>query len=139
MKKVWIVSLIAGLGLLAACSKPVNDDDTGNFIRLHECKPLPGSNDMRLCFESVLTDSRCPSDVVCIWQGTAVARFSIEKNDARIHELTLSTNGVAPYRRDTTVAGYKIEFINLHPYPQTNRTSPVPDNEIKAEVKITKL
>jgi len=33
--------------------------------------------------------------------------------------------------------GYKIEFVNLSPYPGTVQT-PVPADQIKAELKITK-
>jgi hypothetical protein len=42
------------------------------------------------------------------------------------------------YNKDTSLFGYKFEFINLSPYPGTVPT-PVPDDKIKAEVRITRL
>jgi len=124
--------------MVNACKKSANHTETTRSIRLHECTPLAGEGDLRLCFESVISDSRCPANAVCAWSGTAIAQFSIEKNDARIHELTLASPLPVSQSRDTIVAGYKIEFINLYPYPGTV-PMPVPDSEIKAEVKITKL
>jgi hypothetical protein len=42
------------------------------------------------------------------------------------------------YNRDTALLRYKIEFINLSPYPGT-APIPLPPDKIKAEIKITKL
>jgi hypothetical protein len=139
MKYRGIVIAIICLGVLSACEKSATDiEGATRTIQLHECTPLPGSSDSRLCFESVVSDSRCPANANCIWGGTAIARFSIAKHDARIHVLTLATPLPVTYGRDTVVAGYKIEFVNLHPYPSLG-APPVPASEIKAEVKITKL
>jgi hypothetical protein len=41
------------------------------------------------------------------------------------------------YTKDTVIAGYKIEFINLSPYPGTV-ADPIPDSQRKAELKVTK-
>ena len=97
-----------------------------------------GGNDVRLCFDSVISDSRCPANAMCIWQGTATARFSLTKNKEKI-SFVLSTLKQAPtYTKDTTLMGYKIEFVNLTPYPGTV-PNPIPVEKIKAELKITKL
>ena len=41
------------------------------------------------------------------------------------------------YTKDTIIGGYKIEFINLLPYPGTF-TPPAQDSDVKAELKISK-
>lgn len=94
-------------------------------------------NNLRLCFDSLITDSRCPANAMCIWQGTATAKFSFTK-DNETKTFVLSTLDMPPtYTKDTVLMGYKIEFVNLSPYPGTV-PMPVPDDKIKAELKITK-
>ena len=96
-----------------------------------------GGNNLRLCFDSLISDSRCPANAVCGWAGTAIAKFSFTKdNETKI--FVLSTLDMSPtYRKDTILMGYKIEFVNLSPYPGT-APQPVPADKIKAELKITK-
>jgi hypothetical protein len=94
-------------------------------------------NNLRLCFDSLITDSRCPANAMCIWQGTATAKFSFTK-DNETKTFVLSTLDMPPtYTKDTVLMGYKIEFVNLSPYPGTV-PMPVPADKIKAELKITK-
>ena len=63
--------------------------------------------------------------------------FSFTKN-GDTHRFSLSTLTLKPnYTKDTVIAGYKIEFINLSPYPGTV-ADPIPDSQRKAELKITK-
>lgn len=96
-----------------------------------------GGNNLKLCFDSLLSDSRCPANAMCIWQGTATAKFSLTK-DHETRTFVLSTIDMPPtYKKDTVLMGYKIEFVNLTPYPGTV-PAPVPADQIKAELKITK-
>ena len=107
-------------------------------LKLHEfAKGKIAGDDLTLSFDKVASDSRCPANAVCIWQGAATAKFSFTKN-GELHSFDLSTITKSPaYAKDTTIAGYKIEFINLSPYPGTF-TPPAPDDQIRAELKITK-
>ena len=122
-----------------SCSKSGNKFKEGTVeLKLSECENgnIAG-DDLKLCFNAVVSDSRCPANVVCVWQGAATATFSFTKN-GDTHRFDLSTITMKPnYSKDTVIAGYKIEFINLLPYPGTF-TPPAPDNQIKAELKITK-
>jgi hypothetical protein len=95
-----------------------------------------GGYDLRLCFDSLISDSRCPANAMCIWQGTATAKFSLTKN-GETKTFVLNTLHQPPtYTKDTVLMGYKIEFVNLSPYPGT-APMPVPADKIKAELKIT--
>ena len=95
-----------------------------------------GSDNLTLCVDSVLEDSRCPSDVVCVWAGRAVVKFSLIKNE-QTYPFALSTlNMPNSYKKDTIISGYKIELINLHPYPRFS--SPAPNSKYIAEVRISK-
>ena len=122
-----------------SCSKSGNKFKEGTVeLKLSECENgnIAG-DDLKLCFNAVVSDSRCPANVVCVWQGAATATFSFTKN-GDTHRFDLSTITMKPnYSKDTVIAGYKIEFINLLPYPGTF-TPPAPNSQIKAELKITK-
>ena len=101
------------------------------------CNGDIGGNNLRLCFDSLISDSRCPANAVCGWAGTAIAKFSLTNNN-ETEIFVLSTLDMFPtYTRDTVLMGYKIEFVNLSPYPGTV-PMPVPADKIKAELKITK-
>lgn len=95
-----------------------------------------GGDNLRLCFDSLIGDSRCPANAVCVWEGSTVAKFSLRKNGEST-SFTLATLKHGSYNKDTVLMGYKIEFVNLSPYPGTVPT-PVPADQVKAELKITK-
>ena len=71
------------------------------------------------CFDSVVTDSRCPVHVLCIWAGEAIVRFKITSdNNTKYLNLYTHTN-------DADVNGYKLSLIDLLPYPTAGqRTKP---------------
>jgi hypothetical protein len=134
-----ILLFITLTAFVNSCSKSGNRLREGTIeLKLSDCeKGNIEGDDLKVCFEAVVGDSRCPANAVCVWQGAATASFSFTKN-GDTHRFNLSTIAMKPnYTKDTVIAGYKIEFINLSPYPGTVST-PVPDDQIKAELKITK-
>ncbi|MEI9807362.1 MAG: hypothetical protein WDO16_05455 [Bacteroidota bacterium] len=137
-----MIALITCIGFLCACTKsiaPGAEDDDSSYIKLSDCADSTFAGEtVRLCFDSVVADSRCPKNVICIWQGAAVGKFTFTKL-AETHTLTLATITSGPaFRKDTTISGYKIELLDLIPYPETPGSAP-PSAEVKAKVKITKL
>ena len=88
------------------------------------------TNQLSICFDSVLTDSRCPENVVCIWAGEAIARFRImnRQNDPRFLDLYTGTV-------DTIVNGYKLSFLDLLPYPNTEIPRDIEDYKAKLLIK----
>ena len=140
MKTFLIILSFAAISLGISCSKSGDKRLTEGTIELtlHESAEGGIKGDrVKLGFDAVVSDSRCPANAMCIWQGAATATFSFTKNGDS-HRFNLSTIKMEPhYTKDTVIAGYKIEFIHLLPYPGTF-TPPAPDSQIKAELKITK-
>ena len=134
-----ILLFITLTAFVNSCSKSGNKFKEGTIeLKLSDCENgnIAG-DDLKLCFDKVVSDSRCPANAMCIWQGAATASFSFTKN-SDTHRFNLSTITLKPnYTKDTVIAGYKIEFINLSPYPGAV-AEPIPDNQRKAELKITK-
>jgi hypothetical protein len=134
-----ILLFITLTAFVNSCSKSGGKFREGTIeLKLSDCENGSiSADDLKLCFEAVVNDSRCPANAVCIWQGAAKATFSFTKNKDN-HRFDLSTITMKPnYTKDTVIAGYKIEFINLSPYPGTV-ADPIPDSQRKAELKITK-
>ena len=134
-----ILLFITLTAFVNSCSKSGNKFKEGTIeLKLSDCEDgnIAG-DDLKLCFDAVVSDSRCPANAVCIWQGAATATFSFAKNN-NTHRFNLSTITMKPnYTKDTVIAGYKIEFIDLSPYPGTV-ADPIPNSQKKAKLKITK-
>ena len=140
MKTFLIILAVATISLGNSCSKSGDKRLTEGTIELKLHESAEGSikgDRVKLVFDAVVSDSRCPANTMCIWQGAATATFSFTKNGDS-HRFNLSTLDMEPnYTKDTVIGGYKIEFIHLLPYPGTF-TPPAPDSQIKAELKITR-
>ncbi len=66
--------------------------------------------DIWLLFDSLITDSRCPIGVLCIWKGNA--EVSLTFNSISFH---LNTN--TSFTSDTTISTFHIDLIDVQPYP----------------------
>jgi hypothetical protein len=83
--------------------------------------------------DTVLEDSRCPSGVMCAWEGNAEVRFDFIQNKK---STKFSLNTANSFRKDTLIAGYKIHMIRVVPYPVYPDF--IKQKDYKAIVKITK-
>jgi hypothetical protein len=72
-------------------------------------------NGTRLTFRLVREDSRCPTDVTCIWAGDAKIDVTISRNgssdDTRILSLT-------PPNNEVSSGDLQIRFVGLTPIPR---------------------
>lgn len=95
------------------------------------------SNDlMTIYLDSVISDSRCPMDVYCIWEGNAAVNFVVTI-DATEHLITLNTSGGANFPSDTILNEYSIALTNLLPYPESTGT--IAQDEYEASVIVKAL
>lgn len=84
-----------------------------------------------ICLDSVFNDSRCPTGLVCIWEGDAVATFSIMKND-NVHSINLHTNN--SFQNDTVIDGITIKLLSIMPYPIAD--AQIDPKDYKVEISI---
>ena len=90
-----------------------------------------GSDQLKLCYDSLIEESRCPANANCVWQGVAKARFRFFINDQE-HAFYLSTlNFSTQYKIDTMIGGYTLKLVDIYPYPGTT-------GQDRAEVEIIK-
>jgi type 1 fimbria pilin len=93
-------------------------------IKVHETVHA-GDESSTLTFNSVLEDSRCPADVVCIWAGNAKASFTFT-TDSGEETFLLNTLGGSDMPSDTVIGGFRIKLDGLNP-------APISTNEIKPD------
>lgn len=72
-------------------------------------------NQMYLCLDSVLNDSRCPIGMYCYIAGNATVRFKYEKFNSAPILFNLITNPISP--KYVIIDEYKFTLIDLSPYP----------------------
>lgn len=128
MKKILFASILA-TAVGCAGSAPTSDSleslqakqvDTNAAFTLErgESASLDGGA-LVITFVEVAADSRCPADVVCVWQGDAAMVFQLSSRVLRIAaRLDTLHTGVDP--RTGSYAGYSIAVTELAPYPHSS-------------------
>jgi hypothetical protein len=87
---------------------------------------------IRIGFQGVLGDSRCPADAVCILGGDAIVRLDVLASSGTVSTYDLHTGDMKPARHgDLTIA-----LENLSPYPFSGRT--IAPGEYRATLHVTR-
>lgn len=81
-----------------------------------------GPVDLTVTFEAVTGDSRCPSDVVCIWAGDAAVRLQLSGEATGDLVLHTPTETIGP--RSGVAGRFRVELLELTPQPHTGRPRP---------------
>lgn len=128
--RTLLSALLASFVLACANSKPPaepNDDEpqtkvvpTNVEFTLRRGESASAGGGMLLVtFLAVGNDSRCPADVVCVWEGDAELRFRLasERSDAAALIDTLHTT-LQP--RAVSYLGYTVTVKGLQPYPYSS-------------------
>ena len=82
-----------------------------------------------LSFDSLITDSRCPIGVLCVWEGNA-------KVSLIFNSIQFNLNTHALFIEDTTISSYHIDLINVWPYPHID--SLYTDDQYSVKIRVTK-
>jgi hypothetical protein len=114
----------------AASAKPVIQVDVGREFEIavgQEAK-VQGTR-VVIRFRGVTNDSRCPSDVQCVWAGNAVAAFGLSGDGAADAALNTTLDP-----KSIRYAGYTITLLAMKPVPKSG--SAIPALEYVATVRV---
>jgi len=79
--------------------------------------------DKSIRFKEVISDSRCPKDVTCVWAGEAKVMIEIFEKGKLINEKLVVINAYAideiPLQFSAEGGIYSITAFRLFPYPST--------------------
>jgi hypothetical protein len=106
-------------------TKPKTSPEAPRLGREFKLRPgqqisLQGTK-LRIQFTAVANDSRCPSDVTCVWAGNAAVRLNVSTNRRDGKSLTLNTAKVSSLANEAEYRGYKVKLVDLTPYPRSNQ------------------
>jgi len=75
---------------------------------------------IKLKFVDVLDDSRCPSDVECVWEGTVSLMINIKYSRQDLGDFILNSSNL----QKVSFMGYYVKFKELEPYPISTEIIP---------------
>lgn len=121
--------LLTGCSLLLGCSTALNLNFTENQamarvgkefqIKVGQQLKLEGA-DLQVKFTGVPQDSRCPTNVNCVWAGNA--EVSLEwVVDKCPTSITLNTHAASGKGDESKVGGFRVKLIKLEPYPHSEK------------------
>ena len=105
-----------------------------NFELAFDQSAISTDGTVEVHFKSVESDSRCPSDVICIWAGEASIALTISMGNTDV-DVTLSTH--PDFGPVDTVDQYIFTLVNLAPYPISSQQ--YNDEDYSAELLVEKL
>ncbi len=128
MRSSFILLLLASVACSSAQVGPNNNDP----LELEPGTEVVSDDGLRVRLVRV-EESRCLTDVVCVWAGNAKGFFVV----------TLASGGAAQFALNTAVEpksvdalGYRVTLLEIRPGPGT-QNSPTPQSQYRASVKVT--
>ena len=106
---------------LAACDGSPSQPDrvpTGQLFDLRVGDSALTTDDLRIRFDTVRSDSRFPLDALCVRAGEAVIALTISRGGEIPVGRELDTT---PARSSTTFQNFTITLSSLQPYPHSGR------------------
>ncbi len=119
MKKIMYVLLLALI--FGSCTKV----EQFNTYDIKVGDTIDHDKELSVTLQKI-EDSRCPKDVVCVWEGEVEASLVLDLDEASDYFVVVSS-----MRPDTTIAGYKFTLIEVTPYPESTETIPQEDYVVR--------
>ena len=135
----WATLLIAALATACASDAPSSPSGPVNAqvtLAAGETTNLT-SADVRIRFDGVTGDSRCPGDAICIQGGDAIVHVSVGRIGAGAGDamatFELHTGSLQP----ATFNGLTLTLENLSPYPFSS-LPPIKPGDYRATLRFTR-
>lgn len=124
--------------LLVGASYAQETDSIINFNSLLRTGEMFSFEDKSIQFKKVISDSRCPKDVTCIWAGEAKVLIAVMENGKQVKEeiITLSAAKDFKFSFSDSKGLYNLNSIDLFPYPVS--THKIKDSEYCLEIELSK-
>jgi hypothetical protein len=130
-----LAALALALALVPACrdrvanpTVPVPSDFTLAVGQHVTVEP----DDVEIRFREVQADSRCPTNVMCFWQGEADVQLTLTDATRQTQRVGISVQGHGSGSAEAM--GYRITAVRLDPYPQG--AGPIPQSAYRVTLHI---
>lgn len=117
------LALFLTLSALAGCASPSKESDPGlgqEFTLTAGREVLLKGEGLKVRFDSVVEDGRCPPEVKCVWQGNAKIRLRLVKapeGEGLIELNTAEGHDPKKFPAVGTYFGYKVRLVWLSSRP----------------------
>jgi hypothetical protein len=81
-------------------------------------------------FIEVTEDSRCPSDVACIWQGQVTVGLNLTKNGKNFGKLNLTLSPDGNNLAMQSFDRYTVKLMQVLPYPKSDQKTRIADYSV---------
>lgn len=126
-----LLPFMAG-SLLAGCTLVTEAQLDQEFRLAPGQSAILAGTDLVVTFREVASDSRCPSQVVCIWAGNGVVTVTVRREGVE-EDHTLGT----PTGPEEVVSGpYAIRITGLDPEPEEGETIPPGDYRVRLRITL---
>lgn len=88
-------------------------------LRVGESAVVTGG--LKVTFDRVVSDSRCPIDAICVWAGEAVLALKLSRGTDAPVEREVRADSSSP---EVSHLSYRIKAVALAPYPRSDRKTP---------------
>jgi hypothetical protein len=140
MLRVWFslsIILLFCLPFWASCASET-EEITANLgqefsLSIGQTAVIDGE-ELKLKLLEVISDSRCPEDVTCVWQGQASCLVEITYLES-LHRVTLTQPGLTGEPSEIDFKEYNIRF-NLTPYPEAGKE--IKEGDYRLQLVVTK-
>jgi hypothetical protein len=120
--------IIINLVLLALFALGCNDDNSISvnlgeqfYVKVGQTESIDSEN-IKIKLLEVTNDSRCASDVVCIWAGEVKAVLNVSINNKDMGDITLTLGAGNTDQSIANIGGYSIKVLAVNPYPVSTHT-----------------
>ena len=103
-------------------------------LKFGQSADVAGTN-LRLTFTRVAGDSRCPTDVVCVWEGDAEIAIRIDRGGTRVGNAELHTSPRTGGLRAVDLDGQHVLHLESVA-PATHSSRRIPDAEYVATLLV---
>ena len=121
-KKYWfyllpllIIAIIACVWLLCSGGPGLGEEFS---LSVGQTVGISGEN-LKITFDEVLQDSRCPAGAECIWEGVATCQIHIVLDDIT-YNIELAQPGLSDEYVSEAYKGYHFSF-KVEPYPELDK------------------
>lgn len=143
MIRAWLIATVL-IAALVGCQHSREARADVEF-HLDDTFALAGGQDaviagegLRIHFDEVLEDSRCPARVQCVWSGQARIAFVAQAAGGTPKTVAFSTNPAPDQNVQTAEVGqYVVKLLSLEPYPQTPEDT-IPLDQYRATLEVSK-
>jgi hypothetical protein len=119
--RIFTITLFLCASVSPGCADRPAQPSQVPFGQSFELRPGTSAslgNGLKITFESVRSDSRCPTDVVCVWAGDAIVMVQLSQAAGSQVQRELHTD---PGGSEASYLAYSITLVALAPYPRSDR------------------